>query len=84
MTRRDLSRNALLQRRAHLLVLPGTDTRRAEKYGHGLASVQRFLEALLPGLTRDQVPFVQPGLNPHIDHLAGQQLHRRFVSTVVG
>ena len=67
----------------HLLVLPGAQPAGADEHGAGGAVGQRPLHGRLALLARDQVPLVEPGLDPRALEPDGQILDRRLVGAVV-
>jgi hypothetical protein len=58
------SADAVLDRRPQLLVLPGAEAPRPDEDCARGALDERLLDRLLPGVARDQVPFVEEGLDP--------------------
>jgi hypothetical protein len=72
-----------LQGRAHLLVLPGAETLGPQEHGAGAARVERLLQRLLPGVTRDKMPLVQERLDSRLPELPGELFHGRLVRVAV-
>ncbi len=71
--------DALVERGAHLLVLPRTESPGSEEDGDGAAVFEGLLQGLLPGLAGDQVPLVEKGLETGVAKLARQRLDGRLV-----
>ena len=55
--------DALIDRRTHLLVLPGAKAAGTHKDGASFRFGQGLFNGWLPGIARNQVPFVQPSLD---------------------
>src|SRR5262249_37948858 len=66
-----------------LLVLPGAEPLGAQEDGAGAARVECFLQRLLPGFPRDEMPLVQERLDSRLSKLQGELFHGRLVRAAV-
>ena len=76
--------DTLIDRRTHLLVLPGAKATGTHKNGASFRFGQGLFDVWLPGIAWNQVPFVQPSLDTFLRKSASQLLHSRFIGTAMG
>jgi hypothetical protein len=55
--------DTLIDRRTHLLVLPWSEAAGTHKDGASFRFGQGLFNGCLPGIARNQIPFVKPSLN---------------------
>jgi hypothetical protein len=75
--------DALIDGRPHLLVLPGAKAAGTHKDGASFRFGQSLFDVWLPGIARNQVPFVQPSLDTFLREPASQLLNGRFIGTAM-
>jgi hypothetical protein len=76
---------AFIQRQPHFLIFPRSQIRRAKKHGTGPALVERLFQLFLPGISGDEMPFVQERFQLcFCAEPPGNSLDRVFVSAGVG
>ena len=74
-----------VQRQPHFFVFPRSQIRRAKKHGAGPALVERLFQLFLPGISGDEMPFVQERFQLRFcAQPPGNTLDRVFVSAGVG
>ncbi|HME09634.1 MAG TPA: hypothetical protein VKG25_21425 [Bryobacteraceae bacterium] len=75
--------DALIDGRTHLLVLPGAEAAGTYKDGASFRFRQGLFDVWLPGIARNQMPFVQPSLDAFLRESASQLLNGRFIGTAM-
>src|ERR1700730_16153170 len=75
--------DAPIDRRTHLLILPGTKTAGTDENGASFRFGQGLFEGCLPGIAWNQVPFVQKSLDAFVREPASQIFNGRFIGTTM-
>jgi hypothetical protein len=76
-------RNSTVDRSPHFLVLPRSHFFRTDEHHAGEAFMQRVFNRRLPRLTGNQVPLIEPRIQPFATESMRELLHGRLVVTAV-
>jgi hypothetical protein len=76
--------DGLIDRRMHVLVLPGAKATRTYKYGADIPFGQGIFDVWLPGIARNQVTFVQQSLDAFFRESESQLFNGRFIGAAMG
>src|SRR5262249_40968924 len=75
--------DAPIDGRTHFLVLPGAKAAGTHKDGASLRVGQGLFKGWLPGIARNQIPFIQPSLDSFLREPASQLFNGRFIRTAM-
>jgi hypothetical protein len=78
-----LWRHELAKKRIELLFLPGAHAGTAHEDRRRLDARDVLLEERLPGLSRGQLPFIEPGEDAPILQSMSDRLHGRLIRSIV-
>ncbi len=75
--------DTLIDGRTNLFILPGAKTAGTHKNGASFRFGQGRFDGWLPGIARNQVPFVQPSLDAFLRESASQLFNGRFICSAM-